>query len=71
MVKLLGIVFENCFSCRCREGGVSRETLFFESYSAAGKCGSASQGIDMHDYFLGVRKDKLDSIFFLIFLLLS
>ena len=28
VVKLLGIVFENCFSCRCRGGGVSRETLF-------------------------------------------
>lgn len=27
VVKLLGIVFENCFSCRCRGGGVSRETL--------------------------------------------
>ena len=51
MVKLLGIVFENCFSCRCRGGGVSRETLVLnliqllgnavqrlkEAYSAAGK----------------------------------
>ena len=71
MVKLLGIVFENCFSCRCREGGVSRETLFFESYSAAGKCGSASQGIDMHDYFLGVRKSKTDDVFFPVCRLLA
>ena len=50
---------------------VSRETLFFESYSAAGKCGSASQGINMHDYFLGVKKSKTDDVFFLIFRLLS
>lgn len=27
VVKLLVMVFENCFSCRCRGGGVSRETL--------------------------------------------
>ena len=71
VVKLLVMVFENCFSCRCRGGGVSRETLFFESYSAAGKCGSASQGINMHDYFLGVKKSKTDDVFFLIFRLLS
>jgi len=50
---------------------VSRGTLFFESYSAAGKCGSASQGIDMHDYFLGVRKSKTDDVFFPVCRLLA
>ena len=43
----------------------------FESYSVAGKCGSASQGIDMHDYFLEVRKSKTDDVFFPICRLLA
>ena len=48
---------------------VSRETSTNswsnEAHSVVGKCGSASQGINTHNHFLGVRKSRLDDTFFL------
>ena len=48
---------------------VSRETSTNswsnEAHSVVGKCGSASQGINTHNHFLGVRKSRIDDTFFL------